>query len=392
MTRLSMLFLFMIFITATSCSQTTGPADGGEPPITERSYKVVKAFPNLTFQRPLGLRHPGDGSNHLFVVEQQGVIYRFQNDSTTTEKSVFLDIRDRVIDGGERGLLGLAFHPNFEMNGYFYVNYTADNPLHTVISRFEVDPGNGQVIPGSETIILTFEQPFANHNGGAIRFGPAGYLFIGTGDGGSSGDPRGNAQDRTALLGKILRIDVNNSENNKNYSIPPDNPYAGNKEGFREEIYAYGFRNPWRFSFDPKTGTLWVGDVGQGQWEEIDIVEKGGNYGWNIMEGDHCYNSETCDKNGLILPIFEYSHSAGQSITGGFVYRGERLPGLKGLYIYADFISGRIWALDFSDNNPQNTLLIHSDLNISSFGTDANNELYICSFDGFIYRLEPVED
>ncbi len=367
-----------------SCSDTTDPVDKKPPfPPAENSYKVVKAFPNLTFENPLDLQRPGDGSNRLFVVEQRGVIYIFENDSTTQQKNVFLDIRDQVSSGGERGLLGLAFHPDFETNGYFYVNYTAPNPLHTLISRFQVQ--NGQVNPASETILLTFKQPFSNHNGGQIRFGPDGYLYIATGDGGSGGDPMGNAQNRKVLLGKILRIDVNGSEAGKNYAIPPGNPYAGNDQGFREEIYAYGFRNPWRFSFDAETGKLWVGDVGQSQYEEIDIVEKGGNYGWAIMEGKHCYNAETCDKSGLILPIYEYGRSLGQSITGGFVYRGSKLEQLKDLYIYADFISGRIWALDYSD--PENTLLIDTDLSISSFGIDANNELYICSFDGFIYKL-----
>lgn len=391
------IWLFLFFLLSASCND--GGTEVDPPSINEDGYQVVKAFPNLQFQRPLYLQHPGDGSNRLFVVVQRGMIYVFQNDPSVEQKKVFLDIHDQVYsEANETGLLGLAFHPNFENNGYFYVNYTAPNPLHTVISRFQVDAG-GQVISGSETVLLTFEQPFGNHNGGQIQFGPKGYLFIGTGDGGSAGDPMGNAQNRKVLLGKILRIDVNGSQNalpaeasaqaGKNYAIPPGNPYVGNSKGFEEEIYAYGLRNPWRFSFDVKTGKLWVGDVGQSSWEEIDIVKKGGNYGWDIMEGKHCYNADTCDKSGLILPVHEYGRDLGRSITGGFVYRGDRLQSLKGKYIYADYLSGRIWALDASDpENSENTLLVNTDLRISSFGVDAQNELYICSFDGYIYRLK----
>ncbi len=392
MHRLSV-YLLLIALLAFSCMSSSS-VDSEPPPPAENSFKVVKAFPNLSFQKPLDLQHPGDGSNRLFVVEQRGMIYSFENDLSTTIKHLFLDIRDQISAGGERGLLGLAFHPNYENNGYFYVNYTAPNPLRTVISRFQVSSNNlNRANPGSETIILTFEQPYSNHNGGQIRFGPDGNLYIATGDGGSGGDPMGNAQNRKVLLGKILRIDVDGSQNGKNYAIPPGNPYTGNTQGFQEEIYAYGFRNPWRFSFDAKTGQLWVGDVGQGQWEEIDVVEKGGNYGWNIMEGAHCYSADTCDRPVLILPIREYSHEKGQSVTGGFVYRGSQMEQLKGLYIYADFISGRIWALNFSDSeNMKNTLLVDTDLRISSFGVDANNELYISSFDGSIYRLKKAKN
>lgn len=325
------------------------------------------------------------------MVEQEGVIKVFKNDSTTQTAATFLDISSKVAAGGERGLLGLAFHPDYESNGSFYINYTTGDPLKTVISRFQVSAGNpSQAQKASETVLLTFQQPFGNHNGGQLQFGPNKYLYIATGDGGSGGDPMDNGQSRKTLLGKILRIDVNDAEDGKNYAIPPDNPFAGNDQGFQEEIYAYGLRNPWRFSFDVATGQLWAGDVGQNQYEEIDRIEKGGNYGWNIMEGNHCYDAGSCDQFGLILPVWEYEHTNGnRSITGGFVYRGPTLGELTGWYIYADYVSGRIWALDLSNpNDPNNILIANADFQIPSFGIDAENELYICGFDGKIYHFQ----
>lgn len=352
---------------------------------------IVEAFTNLSFDRPLNIQHAGDETNRLFVEEQGGVIYVFENDEDVSEKTVFLDISERVTDRqNEQGLLGLAFHPEYESNGYFYVNYTAAGSGDTIISRFSVSDDNpGQAGPNSELEILTFNQPFGNHNGGHLAFGPDGYLYISAGDGGGAGDPNENAQDRTTLLGSILRIDIDNATDGKPYGIPEDNPFAGNNEGYREEIFAYGLRNPWRFSFDPETGILWAGDVGQNNREEIHIIENGLNYGWNIIEGSECYQSSNCDKTGLELPVFEYSHSNGnRSITGGFAYRGPSFQELEGYYIYADFVSGRIWALNTSDlDNPENTELIETGFNISSFGTDQNNELYICGFDGKIYRF-----
>ncbi len=355
--------------------------------------QIKQAFPNLSFTKPLGLENPGDGSNHLFVVEQQGVIYVFENDSNVTETFIFLDIRDRVNDGGsEEGLLGLAFHPEFSSNGYFFVNYTASNPRRTVVSRFKTNETNpDSADKSSEHIILEVNQPYGNHNGGQTAFGPDGYLYISLGDGGSGGDPQGNGQNRKTLLGSILRIDVNSTTDSTNYDIPADNPFAGNSMGYREEIYAYGLRNPWRFSFDSETGRLWAGDVGQGDYEEVDIIKSGKNYGWNIMEGFHCFNGSNCDTTGLELPVWEYGHNTtgGYSITGGFIYRGESVPELKGKYVYADFVSGRIWALTTQESDSlSNELIVSSDLNISSFGVDANNELYICAFDGNIYRFK----
>jgi glucose/arabinose dehydrogenase len=386
-----------LFLILTACTQSTDPDVGnGDGDNSDNGDvidgTVVNAFPNLDFVRPLGIKHAGDGSDRLFVVEQAGIISVFPNESDVSEREIFLDIQGRVTDqSNEQGLLGLAFHPDFETNGYFYVNYTATSPERTVISRFSVSEDDENIAnPASETVLLTYNQPYGNHNGGHIAFGPDGYLYIAAGDGGSAGDPLNNGQDRTTLLGSILRIDVDSQEDGKAYGIPEDNPYVGNEEGFREEIFAYGLRNPWRFSFDAASGDLWAGDVGQNALEEIDIINNGLNYGWNIMEGDQCFpEGSSCDRDGLELPVYTYPHTNNnRSITGGYVYRGNNLPALTGYYVYADFVSGRIWALDTADlDNPNNTELIDTDLRISSFGVDADNELYITSFDGNIYTF-----
>lgn len=357
--------------------------------------ELQQAFPALSFTRPVDLQHPGDGTNRLFVVEQRGVISVFENDPAAASKTTFLDIQERVDDSSnEEGLLGLAFHPDYENNGYFYVNYTATGPDRTLISRFKVSANNPNAAePDSEVVIITIPKPFSNHNAGQLAFGPNdGYLYITTGDGGSGGDPQGNGQNRQTLLGSILRIDVDTTAPGLQYSIPPTNPFVGNTQGYREEIYAWGVRNPWRMSFDLVTGWLWAADVGQNAWEEIDIIENGKNYGWNIMEGNHCYNPPTgCNTAGLTLPVWEYSHNLGNSVTGGYVYRGPGVPELVGKYIYADFGSGRIWALEYDGVNPAvNNQLIDTPLLIASFGVDQNQELYICAFDGKIYRFKPT--
>jgi len=354
---------------------------------TQNPYSVALAFPNLEFNQLAGIFTPADGTNRLFVIEQIGVIQVFENSPTIATSTVFLDIRNKVLYGGEQGLLGLAFHPNYESNGYFYVNYVADNPRRTVIARYSVSPDNpNQALENSELVLLEVNQPFSNHNGGQLAFGPDGYLYIGLGDGGSAGDPLGNGQSLSTLLGKILRIDVDSPSQERNYGIPPDNPYAGNSLGYREEIYAYGLRNPWRFSFDVPNGRLWVGDVGQNQREEIDIIEKGKNYGWNIMEGSLPYSGG--DQTGLELPVWEYGRDEGIAIVGGYVYYGSTLPELYSKYIYGDFGSGKIWALQYDGvSSPINTLLVDTDLRISSFGVNGQNELYICSLAGQIYSL-----
>jgi glucose/arabinose dehydrogenase len=350
-------------------------------------YSADLAFPKLVFNQPVGIVPPGDGTNRLFVIEQAGVIRVFENSQTVAESTVFLDISTQVLFGGEQGLLGLAFHPNYKENGYFYVDYVADNPRRTVIARYTVSPNNpNQALSNSELVLLEVNQPFSNHKGGQIAFGDDGYLYIGLGDGGSGGDPFGNAQNRSTLLGKILRINVDSLSQGQNYSIPADNPYFGNALGYKEEIYSYGFRNPWRFSFDSPTGRLWVGDVGQDQMEEIDIVGKGKNYGWNIMEGTLTYSSGS--QVGLELPVWEYSHAEGIAVIGGYVYHGSTLTGLNSKYIYGDYGSGKVWALQYDGvAMPVNTLLSDTNLNISSFGIDENKELYFCSLDGKIYVI-----
>ncbi|MFW9905924.1 MAG: PQQ-dependent sugar dehydrogenase, partial [Candidatus Thorarchaeota archaeon] len=340
---------------------------------------------------PVGIYHSNDDSNRLFVVEQEGIIYTFNNSKLETSKEVFLDISDKILYGGEQGLLGLAFHPNYASNGYFYLNYNSDSPRRTVISRYSVMSNDTNLANRtSELIILEVSQPFSNHNGGQIAFGPDGYLYVALGDGGNGGDPLGHGQNRSTLLGSILRLDVDNSSDTP-YSIPNDNPFVGDLNNYRKEIFAYGLRNPWRFSFDFMTGDLWAADVGQNKIEEIDIITNGGNYGWNVMEGSLCYSPATgCNETGLIAPIFEYNHDIGNSITGGYVYRGSLLTSLYGFYIYADYGSGRIWALSYVDSTVQNYLLNDTSLNIVSFGVDQENELYLCAFDGKIHKLVEV--
>jgi len=374
--------IFILFFTA--CLATYADEN--------QQYKLQNAFTKLSFDNPVDLQHAGDGTNRIFVVSQKGLVYVFKNTPSVKSAKIFLDIRDKVTSGGELGLLGLAFHPDYKNNGYFYVNYTASDPLRSVIARYTVRSKNrNSANKKSELILFQVNQPYSNHNGGQLAFGPDGYLYIALGDGGSDGDPKNNGQNRASLLGKILRIDVNCTSGNKNYCIPPENPFAGNTQDYKEEIYAYGLRNPWRFSFDPVTGWMWAGDVGQNSWEEVDIIEKGKNYGWRIMEGNHCYNpSSDCDTSGLTLPIWEYEYGAlgSCSIIGGYVYRGTTFTELYGKYIYADYCSGRIWALSYDGVNPATTkLLLTEDIEISSFGIDKDNEIYICDLNGKIYKL-----
>jgi len=356
----------------------------------ENRFGVKDAFPGLQFKKPLDIENAGDKSSRIFIVEQKGSIYNIET-TPSIRSGLFLDISSRVSSSGnEMGLLGLAFHPLFKENGLFFVNYTTGNS--TVISSFNVDPGNPNIAnSASEKILLTFPQPYTNHKGGKLAFSPADkYLYIGVGDGGSEGDPQGNGQNLGTMLGKILRIDINKKEAGLSYSIPPDNPFTGNSEGYKEEIYAYGLRNPWRFSFDPLTGFLWVGDVGQNKIEEIDIINKGKNYGWNIMEGTLCYNPPSgCNTNGLELPVYEYDHSLGDAIIGGFVYHGKEFPMLEGAYIYGDYGSGSIWGLWYKEGeSPKNFTLAKTNLNITSFGLGEDNQLYITAFDGRIYTLK----
>jgi len=353
--------------------------------LTPDSYRVERVFAGLDFEDLTNLVQTGQ---FIYVTEQSGIISAFNPDQAQTATS-FLDITDRVNRGGsEEGLLGLAFDPAYEQNGYFYLYYSRDNPRRSVLSRFSRIQDNPSAAgPQSEVVILEIPQPFANHNGGQLAFGPDGFLYIGVGDGGSAGDPQGNGQSLGTLLGKILRIDVNGLSAPGSYTIPPDNPFV-DTAGARAEIWAYGLRNPWRFSFDNTTGLLWCADVGQNRWEEINIISRGGNYGWNRMEGSHCYSPPAgCDQTGLVLPVAEYDHSLGCSITGGYVYRGGTIPDLTGYYIYGDYCSGNIWALGYQNNAvTANVLLTESDLRITSFGVDAEGEIYVLSNEG-IYVL-----
>lgn len=390
----------------------TGASSRGQEQILESPLPVraERAFPNLDFNRPIVVTHAGDGTNRVFVAEQEGIIRVFANDQDTEESSVFLDIDDRCVyadNQNEEGLLGFAFHPQFRSNGEFFLYYTSAEGEHiSRVSRFRVTADNPNVAdPASEEVILRIPQPFWNHNGGTIEFGPDGYLYIALGDGGSGNDPQGHGQNLTTLLGSILRIDVDRKEADRNYAIPKDNPFVGKQVKIgpqgktapaREEIYAYGVRNIWRMSFDHKTGTLWAADVGQNLWEEINIIQSGGNYGWNVREGRHWFRPDGNDgkRSDLIDPIFEYNHEVGKSITGGTVYRGTRVPELVGKYVYADYVSGRLWALDYDTVSGKvlgNYTLSPEEggenLPVMSFGADETGDVYFTTPFGSLYRF-----
>ena len=353
------------------------------PPTTALSPKLrlQRAYEELSFSR---LTNLVQAAERLYVTEQTGRVLSLPIGSEQSEATVFLDIRSQVSTAGnEEGLLGLAFDADFDTNGHFYVYYSAADPRRSVISRFTADGGRD-----SELVVMEIPQPFSNHNGGQLAFGPDGMLYISLGDGGSGGDPQGNGQDPSTLLGSILRIDVSGLGPDRGYEIPPDNPFAGSTVA-REEIWAYGLRNPWRFSFDLQNGDLWAGDVGQNSFEEVDLVRKGGNYGWNTLEGNHCFSPRTgCDASGTLPPVIEYSANKGCSVIGGHVYRGTDIPSLTGTYLYGDFCSGEIRGFRFRNNEATgDTLLIDSGLNITSFGEDNKGELYVLTQRGRIYKL-----
>ena len=356
----------------------------------------------LQVLRPIDLTHAGDGTNRIFVATQLGTIHVIKNNPAIKSTKLFIDLRSRITDyrgemmDNEEGLLGMAFHPNYKNNGEFFLYYTSRAEPHTsILSRFRVsreDPNRGD--PNSEEILMKIPQPFSNHNGGSIAFGPDGYLYIGLGDGGGARDPEGNGQNLKTLLGSILRIDVNQKEGSRNYAIPADNPFVDRPDA-RPEIYAYGFRNLWRIGFDRKTGQLWAGDVGQDLWEEVNLVRRGGNYGWKIREGSFPFGNEDFRPvEEPIPPIWEYDHRIGKSITGGFVYRGKRLPELVGHYLYADFVSGRMWALQYNSATgkvDKNYQIWEDGLPVVAFGEDEQGEIYYLvesSIGENIYRLE----
>jgi glucose/arabinose dehydrogenase len=365
-----------------STPATTSPAAPAAFDLSKVRIRLSRFIGGL--DSPLFVATARDGSGLVYVVEQGGRILAV--DGSGRRRSTFLDISSRVSCCGERGLLGLAFHPDFKSNRRFFVDYT-DRNGDTVIAEFRAS-STTRADASSQRRLLHIDQPFANHNGGMLAFGPDGFLYIGMGDGGSGGDPQNNGQSLDTLLGKILRIDV---DGGSPYSSPSDNPFAG-RSGARREIWDYGLRNPWRFSFDRATGAMFIGDVGQQEFEEIDVEPKasgGRNYGWRQMEGSRCYTSG-CSRSGKIAPIAEYSHALGCSVTGGYVYRGSRYPTLNGAYFYADYCSGRIWALDAaaaSRGTSRVRQLLDTGSSISSFGEDESGELFVCDLGGTVYRL-----
>jgi len=367
--------------TTAAASTTAAPARG--TPVAG-GYRAVRAFPQIALGQMTDMEVVPGQPGVALVLTKDGVVYRVALDDASTQPVVFLDIRDRLIanPGQEEGLLGLAFAPEYATSGTFYLYYTRGDPRHNRLSRFTARGDTAD--PNSEQAVLDLPQKrFSNHNGGEITFGPDGYLYIGVGDGGGGGDPDGNGQNMNALLGKILRIDVSRQP----YGIPPDNPFA--QGGGAPEVYAYGLRNPWRFAFDPATGALWAADVGQNRWEEIDRIVKGANYGWNVMEGAHCFQPATgCDETGLTLPRAEYGRDGGCSVTGGYVYRGRAMPELDGWFVYGDFCSGRVWALDTADDSSPPVQLAQTGASITSFFRDSAGELYLVTFDNDILRLE----
>lgn len=346
-------------------------------------------FAEHRFTQPVALLQSPKRNSPWYVVEKGGRVLRLEGEGRGAKSSLFIDLGNRVDAGPmEAGLLGLAFHPAFARNNLVYLSYTRGRPLTSVLARYRSPDGGRTLDPASEVVLLEVPQPYGNHNGGQIAFGPDGFLYYGLGDGGAAGDPQGNGQNTETLLGAMLRLDIDRSVP---YAIPPGNPFI--QGGGRPEIFAWGLRNPWRWSFDRKTGELWVGDVGQNEWEEIDRVAKGDNLGWNVWEGSHCFRAERCRSEGMVMPAAEYSHASGCSVTGGYVYRGSAIPALYGHYIFGDFCSGRIWELDSGNIKEGARILMHSGKRIASFAEDRDGELYLLDYaSGRIFRLVAGEN
>ncbi len=390
--------LFVLALVTAGCSGddvTAPPSSGAATPATvvpgPRLEYALEPFAE-GLASPTFVTHAGDGSGLLYVVEQEGRIRTVDTEGTVGE-TPFLDIAERVVAGGEQGLLGLAFHPDYPDDDRFLVMYTAVDDGTNTISEFTTADGTAD--PTSERIILAIPDFAGNHNGGMVAFGPDGYLHVGTGDGGGGGDPQGNGQDAFALLGKILRIDVDGeAAGGSPYAIPADNPFADGAAA-APEVWALGLRNPWRFTFDAETGDMWIADVGQSQWEEVnaELAGQGGrNYGWNIMEGPDCFEADTCDQAGLTLPVTAYEHGSGDcTVVGGYVYRGEAFPEMQGTYFYGDYCSGLIWTLDAaaatSAGSAEGGSPLGAGILLSSFGEDEAGELYAVDLGGAIYRL-----
>jgi glucose/arabinose dehydrogenase len=381
-TSVAPLLLACLLNGCSSSNSSSPPPSGGPPPIFALT-PVVSGLSN-----PVDFQAPGDGSGRFFMVEQAGRIRIFVNGALLA--TPFLDIVSKVDFSGEMGLLGLAFHPQFPQRNLFYVHYDrlAGGVMQSVIAEYQLSASDSnQANAASERILLTVDQPFGNHKGGQIAFGPDGFLYIALGDGGSGGDPFGNGQNLQTFLGKLLRIDVDHMSSGLQYAIPSTNPFAGG--GGLPEIWAYGFRNPFRFSFERGTGRLFIGDVGQDKYEEIDIGQSGGNFGWNVMEGMHCYNpSSGCNMSGLVLPIAEYDHTEGDAIIGGYVYKGSSIPSLADAYLFSDNGSGTIWKLVESPPGTwTRTTLISSNRAISSLGQDVSGEIYFVDYSGSVLKL-----
>jgi glucose/arabinose dehydrogenase len=396
-TLLSTLLSAIVLVACSSGSPPSRPEAGEVSPTKEDSAEVRRGAPShgaigielkkvaTGFEQPLYATHAGDGSGRLFVVEQTGAVRVVEGGRVRAEP--FLDLSDRIVVGSEQGLLGLAFHPSYEDSHRLFVNYTDLNG-DTVVAEYAA--AGGRADSSSERVLLRIAQPFSNHNGGALAFGPDGHLYIATGDGGSAGDPMDNGQSLDTLLGKLLRIDVDSKPGALPYAIPDDNPFVA-RNGARPEIWAYGLRNPWRFSFDDFTGELWIGDVGQSELEEIDHSGggRGVNFGWNDMEGKACYEPPTgCNRSGLELPVAQYSHDLGCSVTGGYVYRGRAQRALQGVYLFSDYCSGTIWGLDAARPGAGVTRLLESGRSVSSFGVDEDGELYLTDLgSGTLFRI-----
>jgi len=365
------------------------------PAAEELAVGIEPVFQEIRFNKPIVITHAGDGSDRVFIAEQEGIIWHVENKPGVKKRTKFLDMQKKVTwkqTENEEGLLGMAFHPQYKKNGQFFVYYTTTSKPHvSVISRFRVskdDPNRAD--PQFEEEIMRIKQPFWNHNGGTLAFGPDGYLYIALGDGGKANDPLQSGQDLSQILGSILRIDIDNKDAGKAYAVPKDNPFV-KTENAKPEIWAYGVRNIWRMAFDRKTGDLWAGDVGQNLWEEVNIIVRGGNYGWSIREGRHKFGPNGVGPRAdLIEPVLEYDHKTGKSITGGVVYRGEKVPALQGMYLYADYIGSQVWALDYDRKAKKirkNVMLKKMDQPLITFGEDEQGEVYFSSSFGNIYRF-----
>lgn len=374
------IFLFVVFFVKSASAQ----------------YALQDVFPNLAaFATPTYSALIPDGTSRMIVLEQRGNIWIFNPQNPGKTRTFWDGTKTVSQTGNEDGLLGCAFHPNFATNHYIYLSYTVGaSPWNSHIVRYECSVNKpDSIIPSTALDILTIPQPAGlyNHKGGCLQFGPDGFLYASFGDGGGGGDPFGNGQNRSVLLGKILRLDVDHEADGNHYAIPASNPFAANTQGFKKEIFSYGMRNTWRFSFDRTTGALWAGDVGQDAYEEIDTIVNGGNYGWNIMEGFHLYSGTWSDTGGMKLPVWEYPHTNGNNaIIGGYVYRGSAIPSLTGKYIYGDEGTGRVWALTIGNDPITNQLLVdHSNASpaITSFVEDQNKEIYALGYNGRIYKL-----